>query len=574
MPKSLKLKTTNSEESSPKSTSPSDRSSQRTRPAPTPSNTKQSAKKKSDAKTPSSILRSSRFGIAVKRTGRGDDGFADDSPFWNAAKEAITQERKTDVDRDSSDDEELVRIQQQDRKASKKREKQRKKRLELEAARQKFEKNQAAMKPNFKVGSQSDGSDGFESDSKKKSNRDRDDNKSPEWLNERFRELKEHKKRRGSRSAVYSPSDLSRASTIPPTPAAKPTPKSAAKSQSETDNREVDQDSGNFDNGDDYNSTNNDYGLSPVREDTVAKEVIDRRALMEQEVYEMEDNIEDVANQASLQENGDGNFNTKTKANNSSDLPNENEQSFQQHDDYSDGGEDDVGGFELRDDPISPSLPSPPSSRQSHARERKEKSPELNADDNSSSSSESSQDTDRRKTNNSKKKKSVELDTPKEKKAKKKRGRPKKVTISTAFNTGYPTGNREYTTIPATEYELENNDDGNVRRSRRRKFPPLAYWKNEKVLYEANREEGSMAEVFGDMPMVAGIQQAEPTPYKKREVRRKVYSDDEDEDGKGKNKSRKQKGDNEITPYDSRKLRKVRTFWFLAIQLLMRRQTY
>lgn len=610
--------------------------------AATPLNGKSSSNKAAEAaKTPSSILRSSKFGVEVKRTARADDGFADDSPFWDAAKEALTQdnfdERKTqsspENEKGGSKEEHLSKKEQQrQRKAAKKKEKQRKRRAELLAAKRQFEKDQAAMKPNFKVGQQQQSTDeGSESNSH---GGEADKSSStPDW-NQR---LGQRNSRRGgesnSKPAVFSPSDLSRASTIPPTPRSRPTPAKSivvdTTNQKKNDQLDKDNDGGEF-----YVTTNeHDHGLSPVREDIVVNESKAQGESKESEVemdVEMEENIEDIVDQTSLQQNGTENNVSKPD-----------ETSFQQqHDDYSDdGGDDDYGGFELNNEPISPSpsrsstsrmsrksspeeqkedehelhneatSPSPSPSRsiasrrslRSSAKEQEkersaeehsenDKSPEQNnepispspsrsyasptsnadnqieeesteeenvQDDKSSSGSESSQPIVEKKKAR-KKKKTTELKTPT---PKKRQTRSRKVRISSQFDIGYPAGNREYTTIPATQYETEENE-GNVRRSKRRKFPPLAYWKNEKVVYEANREEGPMAEIFGDMPMVAGILQAEPTPYKKREVKRKTRSknDDGDEDDDDGRNSQKQitRVSSEVSPYDSSKLRKVR----------------
>jgi hypothetical protein len=146
---------------------------------------------------------------------------------------------------------------------------------------------------------------------------------------------------------------------------------------------------------------------------------------------------------------------------------------------------------------------------------------------------------------------------------KQKRGRPKQVRISTVIGgTGYQVANREYRTIPAEEFEDHDEAPDGVRRSKRRRFRPLQFWKNEKIVYEPNREEGDLAEIFGDMPMVAGVQQAEPTPYKKRSIIRKIdkrESNDSDENGddsKRKGDKIAKKRDNDEKPFDSSKLRK------------------
>jgi hypothetical protein len=72
---------------------------------------------------------------------------------------------------------------------------------------------------------------------------------------------------------------------------------------------------------------------------------------------------------------------------------------------------------------------------------------------------------------------------------------------------------------------------------------PLAFWKNERPIYTANNASGELAEVFGDMPFVSGVQKALPTPYKKRSVpqKKKKYESDSDEDSEPKSKQGKSK---------------------------------
>ena len=589
--KSKKSKTPSHDKSSPRPHIPSSANRKMSASADAKSSARKTGKKSGNDKDaiPSTILKSKRYGIEVPRTARGEDGFADDSPYWKAAREALTQERGSEQSvgggGSSSEEDEARKQQQKDQKAAakaKQKERRRKKLMESEAVYANFQKDQAALKPNFKVGMQ--GSDDNDGD-KARSMNNGDGDSSPEWLKETFRELKSQRKRRGesasNRSGVFSPSELSRASTIPPTPKPASSPESDTKQSPAVDNLVDDHDGENFEMGnDDY-----DDGLSPIREEVVVKEATKKSdKLIPQEINEPEDssgepeeleeNIEEVADKLSIDmgiynNNADGDATKSVVSKNASNEHDIDEQpSFNQQDDYSDGGDDEHGGFELNNDPVS--SPSPPTRRSlptrlSRSQDRIETPLLNNADDHSSNSSQSdsSQDTDkRRKKRKQEKKTLIQKETSQQNKPKKKRGRPRKVTINTAFNTGYPAGNREYTTIPATQYEIDQNEDGNVRRSRRRKFPPLAYWKNEKIVYEANREEGPMAEVFGDMPMVSGIQQAQPTPYKKREPKRRTYASDEDENNDGKQRPYNMKKAEEIKPFDSKKLRKVRIFFF------------
>ena len=477
-------------------------------------------------------MRSSRYGIEVKRTERGDDGFADDSPYWEAAKRAGTQEgKKSEEDDDDDDDDEVA--QKEDPKELKKKEKARKKKADAQAAKRQYEKGKAAMKPpNFK-GSQSESSDGGESEG---------NDQTPPWSKKNYQG---NGNRRGVGVAMFSPSDLSRASTIPPTPAsasrsfskntpkANDTPPSAAKARSLIDDDDEDEDN------DFYTANNNDDSdqddeepkgsLSPIHEEHVAKEA--SKGPVGNDV-DLESDITDVVDKTSADD---------TEA---EDVNGEPDTAFQQHDDYSDDGGDGEGvGFELAEDPPSP------------AEEVAEKPAQL--DDSSSESSEGARSKKPKK--KSQRKKSVEFVTP-VKKQKKKRGR-KKVTISTATGgQGYAVGNRDYTTVPLSNFERDDGDGDNVRRSSRRKFPPLKYWKNEKVIYEANNEEGDLAEVFGDMPIITGIQQAEPTPYKMRKVTRKVVHSDDEDDGDNSKARKKKKKESAEDLFDSKKLRKVSIF--------------
>ena len=78
------------------------------------------------------------------------------------------------------------------------------------------------------------------------------------------------------------------------------------------------------------------------------------------------------------------------------------------------------------------------------------------------------------------------------KKSKSKKPQPKSVNWSTPNGTaGYPTANREYELHPVSEYK-QRYDEGEepktpggteLRRSRRARFKPLLFWKNEREIY-------------------------------------------------------------------------------------------
>ncbi len=159
------------------------------------------------------------------------------------------------------------------------------------------------------------------------------------------------------------------------------------------------------------------------------------------------------------------------------------------------------------------------------------------------------------------------------KKSKKKKQTTNRVNFSTPTGTsqGIPTGNRDYEIVPVSDYkgshppgEEPHTPGGSaLRRSRRAKFKPLAYWKNEKFLYGPNDERDGLGDAMGDMPVVVAVQHALPTPHK--EVKPK-----EPEKKKKKDKKRKRKGGDDSDsddesdeeakdlkiPYDDKALRK------------------
>lgn len=131
-----------------------------------------------------------------------------------------------------------------------------------------------------------------------------------------------------------------------------------------------------------------------------------------------------------------------------------------------------------------------------------------------------------------------------------------KKTVTYSSPMGYPAGNREYEFVPVSDFKNSPEDDGR-RRSRRARTKPLAFWKNERPLFEAHNETGILGEAMGNMPVVTAFIAAQPTPYKKRKMH--VVAS---KANKKKKKSAKHAGvdDVEDTPFDTRKLRKVRMF--------------
>mmetsp|Transcript_5562 Transcript_5562/g.8516 ORF Transcript_5562/g.8516 Transcript_5562/m.8516 type:complete len:666 (+) Transcript_5562:80-2077(+) len=139
--------------------------------------------------------------------------------------------------------------------------------------------------------------------------------------------------------------------------------------------------------------------------------------------------------------------------------------------------------------------------------------------------------------------------TPKPKTRKRK---PKKVTYSSPL--GYPAGNRDYEVVPVSDFK-ESPEPG-VRRSRRAKMPPLQWWKNERSVYGYHNEEGVLGEAMGDMPVVVDVMKAMPTPYKKRKPIKSADSTSKSVNKKSKTAKRSSGKVDPETPFDDRKLRK------------------
>mmetsp|Transcript_48744 Transcript_48744/g.117940 ORF Transcript_48744/g.117940 Transcript_48744/m.117940 type:complete len:672 (+) Transcript_48744:332-2347(+) len=109
-----------------------------------------------------------------------------------------------------------------------------------------------------------------------------------------------------------------------------------------------------------------------------------------------------------------------------------------------------------------------------------------------------------------------EMKRGKGKEKKKRKKKKKKVTAQRRgpFSPKGIPGPRSYQHVPFGN--LPSPDPDGPRRSKRRKIRPLEYWKNERVEFGANNEDGAFSEAFGDMPVIKSVQYAEDTPYKKR----------------------------------------------------------
>ena len=99
----------------------------------------------------------------------------------------------------------------------------------------------------------------------------------------------------------------------------------------------------------------------------------------------------------------------------------------------------------------------------------------------------------------------------------------KRVTYSSQLprTAGYPCANREYDGIAIQDItpQQNNSEMTNNRRSRRTRFAPLKFWKNERCVYGVHEEKGELGAALGKMPVVKKVMKALPTPMKKRMVR-------------------------------------------------------
>jgi hypothetical protein len=132
---------------------------------------------------------------------------------------------------------------------------------------------------------------------------------------------------------------------------------------------------------------------------------------------------------------------------------------------------------------------------------------------------------------------------------------------------GVPVANREYETVPVSDFKSSPTGDptsrtpggSTLRRSRRARCEPLQWWKNERLVYGPQNEDGLLGEAMGDMPVVTHVNKALPTPYK--EVKRERKAPVEAAEG-GKRGGKKRSGEEVVTRvedmprYDDKALRK------------------
>ena len=129
----------------------------------------------------------------------------------------------------------------------------------------------------------------------------------------------------------------------------------------------------------------------------------------------------------------------------------------------------------------------------------------------------------------------------KKKKKKKKKSSSSVVSFSSPASAYIVSGPRDYESIPISDFKsdgYDSDEEPGLRRSKRARFRPLQYWKNERLLYEANEEP----EVLGDMAVVTKVQKALPTPMKKikrRKPKKKEYDSEDDEEDLKRRKDRK-----------------------------------
>jgi len=154
----------------------------------------------------------------------------------------------------------------------------------------------------------------------------------------------------------------------------------------------------------------------------------------------------------------------------------------------------------------------------------------------------------KRKEKKKKKRGSSELVTPEI--VRKKKGKRSKNIYATPGK-GYPAGNRKYKSVAIEDMKDDEVGDGTVRRSKRKRFTPLQFWKNEKLIYEPHKEGGILGEAMGQMPVVKGVVTALPTPYKRRKAGKQVLIVK-----KKVNEGSMTKVSEKMTQFDSTKLRK------------------
>eukprot|EP00429_Kryptoperidinium_foliaceum_P006813 CAMPEP_0176023374 /NCGR_PEP_ID=MMETSP0120_2-20121206/11402_1 /TAXON_ID=160619 /ORGANISM="Kryptoperidinium foliaceum, Strain CCMP 1326" /LENGTH=602 /DNA_ID=CAMNT_0017356537 /DNA_START=84 /DNA_END=1892 /DNA_ORIENTATION=+ len=104
---------------------------------------------------------------------------------------------------------------------------------------------------------------------------------------------------------------------------------------------------------------------------------------------------------------------------------------------------------------------------------------------------------------------------------------------------GIPAGNHGFYKIPIVE--ASPDDAGGLRRSKRMRTKPLEFWRNEYVEYQP--ASPSFVEECGDIPVPANLVYAEETPYRKRKESKKPKATTKSKKAKAKAGKRKKYDD-------------------------------
>lgn len=160
-----------------------------------------------------------------------------------------------------------------------------------------------------------------------------------------------------------------------------------------------------------------------------------------------------------------------------------------------------------------------------------------------------------------KRRKSVDTEDTTPPRKSKKKDKKRRVVFSPQ---GIPTGNRDYENIPLSHLvEPSPGDEGasGLRRSRRAKCKPLEFWKNEKLGYgpaEEDEWEDEWADAIGDMPVVKHVVKALPTPYRKRKPNANAAKKKSKSGKKGKRRSSRDSDDDDVIEevFDTKELKR------------------
>jgi centromere protein C len=116
---------------------------------------------------------------------------------------------------------------------------------------------------------------------------------------------------------------------------------------------------------------------------------------------------------------------------------------------------------------------------------------------------------------------------------------------------GYPINNREMNPVPVSDFK-ESPEHGK-RRSRRMHVKPLAFWKNERIVYGPHNEKGLLGEMMGSMPVPQNVLTALPTPRKQRKLAPKAARN-------LKSGIDAQSANHDVKPFDATRLKKKYNF--------------